>query len=55
MGFAFVDDADLMAGAKEVNTPGATIIMRFQAKMTSWNGGIRASGDLVAPEKTQWS
>ena len=34
MGFAFVDDADLVAGAEDVNTPRATMIARFQAMMT---------------------
>ena len=54
MGFAFVDDTDLVAGAKDINIPGATMIARFQAMMTCWNGGIRASGGLIAPEKTRW-
>ena len=54
MGFAFVDDADLIAGAEDVNTSGATMIARFQAMMTCWNGGIRATGGLIAPEKTRW-
>ena len=34
MGFAFVDDADPIAGAEDVNTSGATMIARFQAMMT---------------------
>ena len=54
MGFAFVDDADLVTGAEDVNTSGATMIARFQAMMTCWNGGIRATGGLIAPEKTRW-
>ena len=54
MGFAFVDDADLIAGGEDVNTSGATMIARFQAMMTCWNGGIRATGRLIAPKKTRW-
>ena len=54
MGFAFVDDIDLVADAEDVNTPGATMIARFQAITTCWNGGIRISGGLIVPEKTQW-
>ena len=54
MGFAFVDDADLIAGAEDVNTSGATMIARFQAMMTCWNDGIRAICGLIAPEKTRW-
>ena len=53
MGFAFVDDVDLIPGADDVDTSGATIIARFQAMMTCWNGGIRATGELIAPEKTR--
>ena len=49
MGFAFVDDADLVSGAEDVNTSGATMIARFQAMITCWNGGICATGDLIAP------
>ena len=30
MGFAFVDDADLVTGAEDVNTSGATMIAWFQ-------------------------
>ena len=54
MGFAFVDDADLIAGADDVNTTGPEMIACFQALMTCWNGGVRATGGLIAPEKTRW-
>ena len=43
-----------MAGADDVHTTGTTTIARFQAIMTCWNGGIHASGGLIAPEKTRW-
>ena len=54
MGFLFIDDTDLVAGADDVHTTGATMIARFQDMMTCWNGGIRATGGLIAPEKTRW-
>ena len=54
LGFAFVDDADLVSGADDVHTSGTTMIARFQALMTCWNGGIRAIGGLVTPKKTHW-
>ena len=38
--FVFVDDADLVTGADDVHTIGTTMIARFQALMTCWNGGI---------------
>ena len=40
LGFAFVDDADLVSGANNVHSTGTTMIARFQALMTCWNGGI---------------
>ena len=54
IGFAFVDDADLVAGAEDVNTPRATMIARFQAMTTCWNGRIPDSSGLIALEKTRW-
>ena len=53
-GFAFVDDADFVCGANDVHITNATMITRFQSLMTCWNGGIRATGGLIAPEKTRW-
>ena len=52
LGFAFVDDADLVCRADDIHTTGATMITRFQSLMTCWNGGIRATGGLIAPGKT---
>ena len=51
LGFAFVDDADLVCGANAFYTTGATMITRFQSLMTCWNGRIRVTGGLIAPEK----
>ena len=53
-GIAFVNDTDLVVGANGVHTTGTTMIARFQALMTCWNGGIRATSDLYAPKKTEW-
>ena len=30
------------------------MIARFQAMINCWNGGICATGGLIAPEKTRW-
>ena len=30
------------------------MIARFQALMTCWNNGIRATDGLIVPEKTRW-
>ena len=40
LGFAFVNDADLVSGVNDVHTTGATMINCFQALMTCWDGGI---------------
>ena len=40
LGFAFVDNADLVTAADNAHTSGETIIKRMQALMTYWCGGI---------------
>ena len=40
LGFAFVGNADLVSGTKDVHTTRITVIKRFRALMTCWNGGI---------------
>ena len=52
--FCNVEDADLVSNTNDVHTTGNTNIACFQALMTCWNGGIRATGGLIAPEKTRW-
>ena len=54
MGFVFVDNTDLMTDADDVHTTVIAMIAHFQAMMICWNGGIRASGGLIAPEETWW-
>ena len=54
LGFAFVDDADLVSAANDVHTSGEEMIVKMQALMTDWCGGIRASGGLIAAAKTRW-
>ena len=51
LGFAFIDDADLVCGAGDVHTTGATIMICFQFLMTCWNSGIQATGGLIAHGK----
>ena len=54
LGFAFVDNLDLVSGANDVHTAGTTMITHFEALMISWNGGIRTTDGLIVPEKTHW-
>ena len=54
LGFAFVDDADLVSATNNVHTTGKEMIAKMQALMTDWCGGIRATGGLIAAAKTRW-
>ena len=48
LGFAFVDDADLVSAADDVHTSGEEMIAKMQLLMTDWCWGIRATGGLIA-------
>ena len=52
VGFAFVDDTDIIDGAEDVNTSGERILARFQSAMDCWCGVLCATGGLIAPEKS---
>jgi hypothetical protein len=54
LGFAFVDDADLSDCADDVNAKGEEMVERFHQFMNRWNGGLRATGGLIAAAKTRW-
>ena len=54
LGFAFVDDADLVTAANNAYTSGVEMIQKMQALMTEWCGCICTTGGLIAPAKTRW-
>ena len=54
MGFAFVDDADLVEGAPDVNTPSDDLVAPFQQALNRWSGLLRATGGLLVPSKSRW-
>ena len=54
LGFAFVDNADLITAANNAYQSGAEMIQKMQALMTDWCGCIRATGGFIAPTKTRW-
>ena len=54
VGFAFVDDADLVDGTIDVGTPGEDLIDRFQVAMDRWCRVLRATGGMIAPDKFKW-
>ena len=49
-----MDDADLVSADNDVHTTGEEMIVKMQALMTDWCGGIRATGGLIAAAKTRW-
>ena len=53
MRFAFVDNADLAQAASDQDTSGKEMINYFQEFMRRWEGGIRASGGAICPNKTK--
>ena len=53
IGFAFVDDTDLTQAATDQDTSEEEMMDEFQDFMRRWEGGIRASGGAVCPNKTK--
>ena len=54
LGFAFVDNADLVTAAQNAYQTGTEMIGKMQALMTHWCGCICATGGFIAPAKTRW-
>ena len=54
IGFAFVDDVDLISGADHISTIGNELIPKFQSLLLQWNDGIHTSRGLIVPQKTYW-
>ena len=54
LGFAFVDDADLVTVANNSSQSRGEMIRTMQALMTDWCGCIRTTGGLIASTKTRW-
>jgi hypothetical protein len=42
--FAFVDDADVVHTAKDVNTSGDSVRQEMQQAIDHWEGGLKATG-----------
>ena len=52
VGFAFVDNADLVEGAPDVYTPSDNLVAPFQKALNRWSGLLRATGGLLVPSKS---
>ena len=54
VGFAFVDDTDLVETARHTLETVQEVASRMQESLTAWEGGLRATGGAIVPEKSHW-
>jgi hypothetical protein len=52
--FAFVDDTDVVHGARDVATPGEDVLPEMQDVVNRWEGSVRATGGALVPSKSYW-
>jgi hypothetical protein len=52
VGFAFVDDTDLVTSGREMALE--EVKSRIQESLIAWEGGIRATGGAIEPRKSHW-
>jgi hypothetical protein len=52
VGFAFVDDTDLVTSGPNMSTD--EVCKKIQESLTAWEGGIRATGGAIEPKKSHW-
>jgi hypothetical protein len=54
VGYAFVDDTDLCITGQNPNDTEADVALRMKQALDLWEGGIRATGGAIVPEKSHW-
>ena len=54
VGYAFVDDADLVVTCEGADDNYEGVAQQMQRAIDEWEGGIRATGGAVEPTKTHW-
>jgi hypothetical protein len=54
VGYAFVDDTDLIISPADTTATGNDVAARMQASLDLWEGGIRATGGAIVPAKSHW-
>jgi hypothetical protein len=52
VGYAFVDDTDVCIPGQNPNDTEADVALRMQQALDLWEGGIRATGGAIVPEKS---
>lgn len=53
-GMGFVDDTDTMQNGIDSDDTGEDVVRHAQEAMDHWEGGIRATGGALDPNKTHW-
>ena len=54
VGYAFVDDTDLFASSEHEEATGTEVAVALQKSLNLWEGGIRATGGAIEPDKSFW-
>jgi hypothetical protein len=54
LGFSFVDDTDVVHAAPSVHTPGEGVFPPMMELFTHWEGGVKATGGALRPDKSYW-
>jgi hypothetical protein len=53
VGYRFFDDTDIIQSGQP-GEPFQVLAMRMQVAMDTWEGGLRATGGALEPEKLFW-
>jgi len=54
-GFSFVDDTDTIQTARNPYETWREVIQGLKQSLNHWEGGLRATGGAIVPEKTAWN
>ena len=54
VGFAIVDDADLVQTAKPGQQNFQDVAEQMQGALSAWEGGLKATSGAIVPEKSHW-
>ena len=54
VGYAIVDNADIVETAASNSASGDEILNRAQEGLDHWEGGLRATGGAIVPKKSHW-
>ena len=52
--YVFVDDSDQCQTAEHCDVGTSDLLAKMQASLNMWEGGLRASGGALVPEKSHW-